>query len=435
MVELKQWERREMDRFWDGTYKVVPWEDADFWCVAMREGGVASKHYAHRSAKDESLLAFTENDAKGERDIQTALKPGRYLSRFFSDVLTPAQIAKYAAMFNSAGYELKFATTAKDMALVYEKGPHSCMAGTADEYDCEGYHPTAAYAAGDLAVAYLVCPEGKFTARALCYPAKLKYSRIYGDEYRMEEYLQKAGYSRGNLVGAKMAKIAVGSGYVMPYVDWHGVDDADDHFLIVDEGDGDIDCHRTDGMTYGHACRCESCGERMRDDDAYRNDYGDSYCYSCYRDHYADCYQCGRTVDRDSTITVDGDQWCERCADRHAQTCEHCHETTANENITSDIHGDAICNGCAHDCESCLDTGNIIPDGDTCDCEACQDEDGNGRTSDAGAAERARQERQRQLQLEFEANVAALMPTPEEIERRNQLVENEATIVYTVAAE
>jgi hypothetical protein len=429
---MSDWKERERTKLIDGTYRPVPWEGSWWWDEATITGGVAANHFAHRATSDETLIAFTENDAKGEADRQTSLKPGRYLKRFFGSTMSDPEIAKAAALFNSKGYELKFAETAADFRSVYENGPASCMADGADCYEAEGRHPVEVYAAGDLKLAYLVDPEGKITARSLTFNGK--HSRVYGDEYRFTDYAKRAGIVPGDLVGAKMAKVEISRNcYIMPYVDWHGVEDCGDHFEIVSEGDGDVNPHSTCGHAYISRCRCESCERRLNDDDAYSTEGGETYCSDCYHDAFTSCDRCSREVVRDEAIEVSGNYWCERCADRYSQTCESCETQQTEDRVQEDINGNYICEACGENCLTCNDSGNIIPDGDTCECEACADEHGVGRTSDPAAVVRAIRERQRQLELDWSQALDRTTPNREETRAANGIVANPVA-VYSIPA-
>src|SRR5574337_326098 len=78
-------------KFSDEVWRNPPWcDEAWYW---------NSEHYArqtHVSVDDPTKLAFTENLDKLERDIQTRMKPGRFLQRYFSDVLSEQEIREWA---------------------------------------------------------------------------------------------------------------------------------------------------------------------------------------------------------------------------------------------------------------------------------------------------------------------------------------------------
>lgn len=161
------WQEREQARFNQGIY-VEPIWSGEAWYT---DPG----HFAHPSLEDPTKIAFTENDAKGDKDIQLRMKPGKYLAKFFPG-LTLKQVAFYAAWFvtgerpkdTSLG-DVQFASTPEAIVDVYARGPHSCM--SKDE-------SVRVYGAGDLAIAYLEKGD-KVVARALCWPAKQVFGRVY----------------------------------------------------------------------------------------------------------------------------------------------------------------------------------------------------------------------------------------------------------------
>lgn len=171
------WRMRESVRFYNGTYCHPVWIEEDFWNDGYDK---IRSHYVHVSVNNPKLLAYTPDEAKGEADRQIQMKPGKYLQQFFGDVLTQKQITFYAEWWAKGerpvsldidGSDLLFAQTPDEIVEVYAEGPSSCMHGS----DC-----VAVYGAGDLAVAYLKRKEDdKIIARALCWPEKKTFGRVY----------------------------------------------------------------------------------------------------------------------------------------------------------------------------------------------------------------------------------------------------------------
>lgn len=90
----------------------------------------------------------------------------------------------------------KYAKTQEEIIRVYRFGPHSCMKGRVS---------VAAYAKGDLAVAYLThIKSGRIVARAVVWPKKGLYWRMYGDSKRLQHSLAYRGYRHGRLKGARI---------------------------------------------------------------------------------------------------------------------------------------------------------------------------------------------------------------------------------------
>lgn len=200
-------------------------------------------HYLHISKNQDAnstklLVAYTQDDTKGGQDIQTPIKVGAYLKKFYPD-LTSDQITdlsgRLAAKYLLAN-GLKFAVTRAEIRDVYERcfqedGVHSCMAGPVSRFSSRNVdydvHPAEAYAGGDLQLAYLE-KNGQIIARALCWPEKKVYGRVYGDSSRFWSMMDAQGYQEGDandLIGARMAKIVIetddyyGDRIVAPYID------------------------------------------------------------------------------------------------------------------------------------------------------------------------------------------------------------------------
>jgi hypothetical protein len=371
------WRDRELKRFDDGTYKRVPWPD---WVVCELNSRFPD-HFLHVSVKDPTKVSFTETPEKGEVDRQSApMAPGRYLeryARYWSDAqnrrfyngeprsgmvpegepwLDAQQIRQYASMLLPPE-PLKFATTPDEIERVYVEGPNSCMSHDASSYE-SSCHPVRVYGAGDLAVAYLQV-GGTISGRALCWPEKKRYIRIYGDEHRMELALSDAGYEYGSLSGAKLLRIEDSGGIVCPYIDRDGnVEDCGDHLRISRHGG--LDAQSTNGLIQC-GTPCDACGEPVPDDDiCWFHDT--AYCSSCHDDRtfychgydetyhtddYAgecvglgaicqdyydfNCYTCERTdriylTESDPPTDVDGETWGPRAVAQYAVRCER-HDT------------------------------------------------------------------------------------------------------------
>ena len=234
VVDHNAWKVREGDRFRDGTYTRLPWHEAPWYLGAPAQ----DDHFAHVSKDRDGMVAFTLDATKGAADIQTRIKPGRYLTRYFSDVLSWREIEEFAQEFAGLheNNELLFAHTSDEIEQVYLDGPSSCMSKPARHYDSP-IHPVRVYGAGDLAVAYIKSGDS-IGARVLCWPAKKLYSRIYGDDCRLRPLLDAAGYDHGELYGARMLRIeADHGGFVVPYLD--GCNSAGDNgeYLVISSGD------------------------------------------------------------------------------------------------------------------------------------------------------------------------------------------------------
>lgn len=187
------WYDRERRRFRDGTYTHVPW-----YCAI-------NDHFPH-IIDDKGTVAYTPNEKYGEQDRKLKLPMRRYLRMFVTK--SNDDIARYCAPYEK--HELRFAKTPKQIAWVYMNGPPSCMAYEPSHWHHKK-HPTEAYGAGDLAIAW-IGTRTKASARVLCWPEKKAYGRIYGDGGYMSgllrDLLRDAGYiqSYDRLTGARLGK-------------------------------------------------------------------------------------------------------------------------------------------------------------------------------------------------------------------------------------
>ena len=327
--------------------KIPVWHKEPFW---EKHAYVQRRHFVHVCEADPRLLVYTENDEKGNRDIQTRIKPGRYLTKYFQDYLSPKKI-KFLAAWQTSGkrlgvddspLELMFATTPDEIAKVYIDGPRSCMDGA--HFENFENHPARVYGAGDLAIAYLMEDEDKIIARCLVWPEKKAAGRVYPtpDMWRDDGYaaehesadvqdtlthkLKLAGYSflseeDGTFDGARLLKIPYGSGYLMPYLDnGYMVDDAGDHFVMKEEGR--YGCDDADGYISLAGDRCDRCGVSI--------DEGDYWCVLAF---------CRPQVYQ---------HWCNDCTENHTFRCEASTDLCSNELTKIELHGGAIvCEGWA----------------------------------------------------------------------------------------
>jgi hypothetical protein len=266
------WELREQIRFATGQYQPVPWE---------RDLAAIPGHYVHLSTTRPGLIAFTANPQKGAADIQTPIKPGRYLTRFYPH-LAPHEVRDIQTAIHRAT-DLKFAVTPEEIERVYTEGPESCMAHAADAFD-SACHPVHVYGNSDLQLAYITDADDEPTARALVWPRKKRHGRIYGDQTLLAHLLKVAGYSRGDLEGARIRRIPHGShSVVMPYLDdvlTFGV--VDDIWLVVG---GQHSADSTNGLAdLRTLSRCERCEENVSEDDLCHVD-GEHWCDSCSSDY------------------------------------------------------------------------------------------------------------------------------------------------------
>lgn len=345
------WIAREQRRMDDGTYVKVPFTSYAWYraglgtytkeqleysygkntpCVALI--GTTKHHFPHVSMSNKTMLAYTESSEKGARDIQTQIKPGAYLAKFFGSVLSPGEITDFVNDWKRRYQEctLKFARTPAGIVHIYQNSPRSCMSGEAQEYhgrtaDGEYHHPCEVYGLphSDLTLAYL---EGKngVMSRCLVWEAKKEYGRIYGDPNLITRELHALGFKQTCFLGAKLGKILLDKRvYLMPYVDsWSRVLECPDHFLLATEAPKPAAgekpakawwfcCGNTHGNTHGNTgdyneqyYTCVECDDEVSADDVLRVPGHGYYCRSCYEANYIYCGMLGRYLPREGSEEV-----------------------------------------------------------------------------------------------------------------------------------
>ncbi|HEY0623189.1 hypothetical protein [Sphingomonas sp.] len=348
------------------TREDVPWA-REPWYQAKR-----FDHFAFLSVKEPGLIAYTQDDQKGARDIQTPIRAGRYLRKFFADVLTEAEIETWATEVTvmAGNMGLTITQDADEIEEVYTKGPSSCMSYSARHFDgpC---HPTRVYAGPDLAIAYCGPSDGA-KQRAVVWPERKVFSTIYGGGAGggvLRELLEAAGYREGEIDGARIRKIEANYGFVMPYVDDCSSAREDGEFIRL--GEGDLCTRQTNGVTEDDRATCEHCEDRCDDDDTSQVRVSDSWggnyetwCSGCAEYHsffcdltdetYSDHRYTAVTVQPGMNASYERTACLERCVDEIVEIdgsyfdrddtfdCEDCSETFR----TDDMVGDYLCESC-----------------------------------------------------------------------------------------
>lgn len=331
------------------------WNNLPWW---QNSRGIWLPQDAQASDKHAGWVSFYATPEKRQQRVRTHAKPGRYLKRYFSDVLTDKQIKYYAewqmrgavpdvtGYTEEDGYKLKFATTPARIVRVYHDSRiTSCMDRHHFKKD---ENPTRVYGAGDLAVAYLEHEDtGDIPARVLVWRKKKHASRVYPTEGKwcedgfasmaescaaadaLRSRLTAKGFgfaaTEGNrLIGAKLLKIPHpcdpgGGVYYMPYIDgdYSAVDEGD-HFRLAE---GDTPGAYMTGATEGYIsdndrapeepeATCDRCGEELDPHDS----------YSVYTDERNDRLRCVQ-------------EWCADCASDHAICCQGFNEWFSSADV------------------------------------------------------------------------------------------------------
>lgn len=286
------WNMGDVDTYpAEGYYPHKNYWVAERWYGAYHRY-MRGEHKVHVFADDRRLVEFFNTES---RRVET-MKPGKYLKKYYGDVLNDRQIA-FMAEFWMTGERpkitatVKFATTEQEILRVYNEGPRSCMRGS---------NGVIAYAAGDLAIAY-IDEDGRPRARALCWPEKKIYGRVYPNVENYEddgfESMEEAeqykqalanklredgyvsiqekpdGFDGARLLARNLPGRDGQNGYVhMPYLDNQLAFEFDEEgrqFRL--KADGPLSATGTGGWVRLFEAHCTVCGVKHVADDNQRN--------------------------------------------------------------------------------------------------------------------------------------------------------------------
>ena len=366
------WHDREIERFNTGEY--LPLCDELTRATQIYETAHNLNLFAHVAKKNPALIAYTKDAIKGAQDKQSLLSIEAFVKMVCVNNNADIQAliidlqTRYAKA--NAPQPFKLATTPDDIERVYtnydprkEKVSGSCMRYGLDELNFANrnwprvngkrFQPVRVYGAGDLAVAYMTNDAGETTARALCWPDKKLYSRMYADDDSLHKALQDAGYEKSHyytnnrsrsFIGARLLKIESDDGdFIAPYLDeLESADDSGDFLEIA--YNGEYECRELIGTVKSKPdgqC-CDHCGDVYDPDDmgtvftdSRRHD-SEAWCEHC-RDSDAffcegtDHYYCSNSVDYG---IVDDSTYTQRYIDNNAHYCEYYEEYTFDDLVT-----------------------------------------------------------------------------------------------------
>jgi hypothetical protein len=324
--DARHWVIREMD-----SYPMHPVIDAAIKLVRPIDWQQLFLEWPHISQGDRTRIAYTQNEIKGQKNIQTVTSVGKYLNRHFP--LPDHTIRDLVSRHGSAD-TYKFVHTTAEMIYHLHRGPGSCMVWREDRgircddgvtrHPYETYDPKygwhmAVRISGDETIGRALCMTNsdgtKYFVRSYARPANNGgYSET---DNGMENWLHEQGYVKESYWrdGEKLAYHGTCDVFLAPYLD--GGDkrvsiDAGNKWVIVDS-DGEYLCDQTGGCPTddsGDYFECEDCGDRTAEDDGYWVGRGDDtrVCESCQENNYRYAY--GRRgnqyyVHEDNAIYVD----------------------------------------------------------------------------------------------------------------------------------
>jgi len=366
-AEHDTWTRRERDRLCDGTYLHAP---------ASLVQSAPPGHFPHLSRVREGMVAYTPSPEKGHRDKRDVITPCRYLVQFCPQVDAAGREAICGEVRAALEATMHRATTADEIERVYniKTSWTSCMAGHyqsgsgqwMQRWNSGGISgdrhtpsPVRAYGDSDLALVWLgtlgATPEqDTLIARAVVWPERKQYVRVYGDQPRLVARLDAEGWERvSSFDGAQIRRIVLPNRELsVPYVD--GTDrakvDASGEWLRL--GSGGVNTSSQDGQVCDHAALCRRAGCRREVGDSSE----DNLCDRCY-DAQCTCIQCDEVFeDSDEGITSAAGEWyCQTCADERAFSCDCCGEPVQPLEIDESLDNDGFCVDCqdATRCEAC----------------------------------------------------------------------------------
>lgn len=311
------WQARERGRFETGEYMAL--------CERLTQFA-PEEHFAHIAKKRPELIAYTKDAQKGASDKQSLISVRAYIDliapEYFSDASKDALAREQLSYARGIASPLQFAgpgnddATADAIERVYTRYAReidalniSCMRKPANHYDGqidgESIHPVRAYAGGDLAIAYIVNDDGLTVARALCWPEKKLYSRVYAADDAIHSLLRAMGYSKSryfdhsapSMAGARLARVELDCGsFLGPYLDEvQSVTDCGDCLKI--DFDGELSATNIDGkIPVRPRIYCERCEDDCDEEDS-RTVY--------------------RRANQSRSVT-----WCCHCADSYAEYCD-----------------------------------------------------------------------------------------------------------------
>jgi hypothetical protein len=272
--------------------------------------------WPHVSQGDKSKIAYTQNEVKGQRDIQTVTSVGKYLNRHFD--LPDHTIRDLVSRYGSAS-RFQFVNTTAEMIYHLHRGPKSCMVWSEDHgIKCDDgvtRHPYEAYdpkygwhmavrVEGDMTMGRALCMTSpmdgvKYFVRSYLRPSnESSYSQT---DDGMDTWLREQGYTKEGYwrEGEKLAYHPARDNFLAPYLDGgerHVDVNEHERWLVID-GNGSWICENTGGYATNNEedenyFDCACCDDRTDDDDGYWVERGEDtrVCESCFNHEYTYVY-------------------------------------------------------------------------------------------------------------------------------------------------
>lgn len=302
-------------KFHTGEWQHPVWAQ-EVWYV---EHPLTAMHQCHSSVKDPALVAYTQSASKLVRDIQTPMKPGRYLSTYFSDVLSSEQIKYWANRQVStleAGYKLhilkndEWTDSEYKLRTLWEEMyghcivDYSCMRGeyAPSVYGMKGNHLGLVTWAKTGEDNPFLNDDVEAYGRAIIRTDRdpPEFNRVFpfsdtdsvGSEHALQTALQAAGFNHGRDLGGihliYEEEADGGAAVVCPYIDGHSQYVQVTHVgkrqvLLI--GTCGYEARSTGGVI--ETTTCDDCGEPTHQDDLhYIEDEDISVCERCLNSNF-----------------------------------------------------------------------------------------------------------------------------------------------------
>lgn len=357
VVPSNDWKLREQGKFDSGEYvKVVP--ELEKYCLP--------DHFVHVALKNPEKISYTSSPDKGARNKQTLASVMGYLEKY-APTLSYEEREEIDGIYSDqfSTYELKWATTSHEIENVYtqydkkESGvAQSCMRyeiGEDSEFSSE-IHPVQVYGDSDLKLAFITNQNGLTAARALVWPDKKIYSRVYGGDVsanKLHRLLKKEGFkkSSGYYDGAPGASEHSLNGALIQAIPYTGKNKVNAHVMpYIDEthcvgmvfingkkwmkiGEDGFNCQMTNGLTHddddlmGERCECcEECVDGELTYVTYSRFDEVRYCSACLE---GEAFYCNGTklwfsIDNYESVMVDDKTYVLDYATEHFYECPEC---------------------------------------------------------------------------------------------------------------
>jgi len=263
--------------------------------------------WPHESEEQPGMVAYTQNEDKGVRDIQTRITLGKYLRRH-CPTMPDHVLRDFCALHDTTAGYMHITNDLNEIIEAVQQGPSSCMQDDSwDDTDEDGDyldHPYRVYdpefgwhmairKVGDQIIGRCLClahGEAKFFVRSY-----RKTDSQSPTDTALEAWLTNQGYEKlcEWPEGTRLACVTNSFGdTLMPYIDGENKRVAENTFCFVIHSRGEYRADNTDGLLQASGYVCPDCGDTVDEDDTYSTGYhGDhSVCRGCLEGSYVSVY-------------------------------------------------------------------------------------------------------------------------------------------------